>query len=250
ALSRMAMDEHKHIKIEPGDIVIISATPIPGNEDLVLRTINRLFKQGATVLYEPETPVHSSGHGNQEDIRMMLNLLRPKYMIPVHGEERHYHKFVELVTAQGYDPESVFYMSIGDVLEITSDFAELIERVTAGSVMVDGLGVGDVEDLVLRDRRHLARDGFIIAVIGIDSSSKQVVSGPDVFSRGFVEADRAEQILEGATFLIEGVLQQYIDDDALEDLDDLKAACRKVLAKYVYEHTHCRPMVVPIIMEV
>lgn len=250
ALSRMAMDEHKHIKIEPGDIVIISATPIPGNEDLVLRTINRLFKQGATVLYEPETPVHSSGHGNQEDIRMMLNLLRPKYMIPVHGEERHYHKFVELVTAQGYDPESVFYMSIGDVLEITPDFAELVERVTAGSVMVDGLGVGDVEDLVLRDRRHLARDGFIIAVIGIDSSSKQVVSGPDVFSRGFVEADRAEQILEGATFLIEGVLQQYIDDDALEDLDDLKAACRKVLAKYVYEHTHCRPMVVPIIMEV
>ncbi|NLN76834.1 MAG: ribonuclease J [Armatimonadetes bacterium] len=249
ALSRMAMDEHKRIKIEDGDTVIISATPIPGNEDLVMRTINRLFKQGATVLYEPETMVHASGHGNQEDIRMMINLLKPQYMIPVHGEERHYHKFVELVTSQGYDAECIFYMNIGDVLEISDDKAEVVDSVAAGMVMVDGLGVGDVEDLVLRDRRHLAQDGFIIAVIGLNPAEKQVVSGPDMFSRGFVEAERAEQILEGAKERIAQVLQEYADDDALGEFDDIKAACRKAVGKYVYEHTHCRPMVVPVIME-
>lgn len=250
ALSRMAMDEHKHIKIEPGDTVIISATAIPGNEDLVMRTINRLFKQGANVIYEADMPVHASGHGNQEDIKMMLNLLKPKFLMPVHGEERHYSKFVDLAVSLGYERENVLRMTIGDVLEVTGKTAEIVGNVAAGSVMVDGLGVGDVEDVCLRDRRHLAQDGVIMVVAGVDPASQQVVSGPDIFSRGFVEQDKAEDILEEARTVVTDALQTFADSDALEEFDEVKAACRKDLAKFIYERTHRRPMIVPIIMEV
>jgi len=250
ALSRMAADEHKHIKIELGDTVIISATPIPGNEDLVMRTINRLYKQGARVVYEPDTPVHASGHGNREDIKMMLNLIKPKFIVPVHGEERHFAKFVDLAASLGYPRESVLRVSIGDVLETNGKIAAIVGKVPAGSVMVDGLGVGDVEDVVLRDRRHLSQDGVIIAVIGVDPASGQIVSGPDIFSRGLVEADRAEKLLEEARTVVTEALQRFAENDALGEFDEVKAACRKALAKFIYERTHRRPMVVPIIMEV
>lgn len=250
ALSRMAMDEHKHIKIESGDTVIISAKPIPGNESLVMRIINRLFKQGANVIYEPDRAVHASGHGNQEDIKMMLNLLKPKFLVPVHGEERHYSKFADLAVSLGYPRESVLRLSIGDVLEISGSTAEIVDKVPAGSVMVDGLGVGDVEDVVLRDRRHLSQDGVVIAVVGVDPASKQVVSGPDVFSRGFVEQEPAEQLLDDARAVVETALQVFVQSDSLGEYDEVKAACRKALAKFIYERTHRRPMVVPIVMEV
>lgn len=250
ALSRMAMDEHKHIKIEDGDTVVISATAIPGNENLVMRTINRLFKQGAKVVYEPDMSVHASGHGSQEDIRMMLNLLKPKFTIPVHGEERHYAKFVELMTSIGYAKESVFHLSIGDVFETDGKTAGVVDRVTAGSVMVDGLGVGDVEDVVLRDRRHLSQDGVIIAVVGVDPASRQVVSGPDIFSRGFVEQEPAEEMLEDAKSVVNAALQSFVESDSLAEYDEVKAASRKALAKFIYERTHRRPMIVPIVMEV
>ena len=250
ALSRMAMDEHKHIKIEEGDTVIISATPIPGNEDLVMRTINRLFKQGAKVVYEPDMPVHASGHGNQDDIKMMLNLLKPKFMVPVHGEERHYAKFAELIMSLGYPRESLLRMSIGDVLEVSAKSAEVVDKVAAGSVMVDGLGVGDVEDVVLRDRRHLSQDGVMIAVVGVDPASGEVVSGPDIFSRGFVEQEPAEELLQEARDVVETALQTFVETDSLSEYDEVKAACRKALAKFIYERTHRRPMVVPIVMEV
>lgn len=250
ALSRMAMDEHKSIKIEPGDTVIISAKPIPGNENLVMRIINRLFKQGANVIYEPDMPVHASGHGNQEDIKMMINLLKPKFLMPVHGEERHYSRFADLAVSLGYPRESVLRMSIGDVLDINGRTAGIVDRVAAGSVMVDGLGVGDVEDVCLRDRRHLAQDGVIMVVVGVDPVSQQVVSGPDIFSRGFVEQDKAEDILEEARTVVTEVLQKFADSDALEEFDEVKAACRKALAKFIYERTHRRPMVVPVVMEV
>lgn len=250
ALSRMAMDEHKHIKIEDGDTVIISATAIPGNENLIMRTINRLFKQGAKVIYEADMPVHASGHGNQEDIKMMINLLKPKFLMPVHGEERHHAKFAELAVGLGYPPESVIKMGIGDVLETSGKTAKIVDRVTAGSVMVDGLGVGDVEDVVLRDRRHLAQDGVIMAVVGLDPASQQIVSGPDIFSRGFVVEERADELMEEAKEILTAALQKFTESDALGESDEVKAACRKSLAKYIYEHTHRRPMIVPIIMEV
>ena len=250
ALSKMAMEEHKHIKIEEGDTVIISATPIPGNEDLVMRTINRLFKQGAEVIYEPHMHVHVSGHGNQEDIKLMLNLVKPKFIVPVHGEQRHYSRFVTLAEPLGYPREDIFRMSPGDVLEIEGGVAQVAERVHAGSVMVDGLGVGDVEDVVLRDRWHLSQDGVVIAVIGLDANEKQVVSGPDIFSRGFVADDHADELMEEAKDVVLAKLEEFIASDSLEEFDEIKAGCRKVLAKFIYVRTHRRPMVVPIIMEV
>lgn len=250
ALSKIAMDEHKKIKIEDGDIVIISATPIPGNEDLVMRTVNRLFRQGAEVIYEPYEKVHVSGHGSQEDIRLMLNFIKPKYIIPVHGEQRHYSRFVSLAESMGYSRESVFKMHPGDVLESDGNEAWLNGTVPAGSVMVDGLGVGDVEDVVLRDRGHLAKDGVVVAVVGIDMNSKQVVSGPDIFSRGFVGLDYREEIIENEKEVVLNKINEFIESDTLEELDQIKAAIKKGLAKFIYERTHRRPMVVPVVMEV
>ena len=249
ALSRMSMDEHKYIKIETGDTVVISATPIPGNEDLVLRTINRLFKRGAEVLYEPYARVHVSGHGNQEDIKLLLNLLRPRYIIPVHGEQRHYSKFVRLAQSLGYAREDVFRMDPGDVLETDGETAEKGEKVAAGSVMVDGLGVGDVEDIVLRDRRHLAQDGIFIAVVGLDMNSKSVVSGPDILTRGFVGEEYGEELLDDAKDVILQKVDEFISSDSLSELDDVKAGCRKALAKFIYDRIHRRPMIIPMIVE-
>lgn len=249
ALSRMAMDEHKKISITEGDTVIISATPIPGNEDLVLRTINRLFKQGAEVVYEPFSEVHASGHGNQEDIKLMLNLVKPKFVIPVHGEQRHVFRFMALADSLGYSRDRVFRLSIGDVLELTAEEAVIADRVSAGSVMVDGLGVGDVEDVVLRDRWHLSQDGVVIAVVSIDRSAGKIVSGPDIFSRGFVGEDQADDLVDEGREIVLAKLQEFVDSDSLEESDEVKAACRKVLAKFIYERIHRRPMIVPIVME-
>ncbi len=250
ALSKMAMDEHKQIKIEEGDTVIISATPIPGNEDLVMRTVNRLFKQGAEVVYEPYAAVHVSGHGNQEDIRLMLNLVRPRFVVPVHGEQRHVSKFTVLAESMGYPREKVVQLKIGDILESDGETAEIVGQVTSGSVMVDGLGVGDVEDVVLRDRGHLAKDGVVIAVVGIDMTTKQVVSGPDLFSRGFMAEDYREELIEDARNVILGVIETFGDTGSQVEFDEIKSACRKALAKFIYERTHRRPMIVPIVMEI
>lgn len=250
ALSRMAMDEHKHVKIEPGDTVIISATPIPGNEDLVMRSINHLFKRGAEVVYEPYANVHVSGHGYQEDIKRMLALIRPKYMVPVHGEQRHYSRFVRLAEGEGYSSEQVFGMHPGDVLELRDGEASVTTKVAAGSVMIDGLGVGDVEDVVLRDRGHLSQDGVVIVVVGIDVNAASIVSGPDIFSRGFIGEDReAELMAEGKERVI-AKISEFIESNSLEELDEMKAAVRKGLAKLFYERTHRRPMIVPVMMEV
>lgn len=249
ALSKMAVEEHKQVKITEGDTVIISATPIPGNEDLILRTINRLFQQGAEVIYEPYAKVHVSGHGNQEDMKLMLNILRPTYIVPVHGEQRHFSKFTKLAESMGYPTEHVFRMSPGDVLEVVDGKACLNGKVSAGNVMVDGLGVGDVADVVLRDRRHLSQDGIVIAVIGIDKTTRQVVSGPDFLSRGFVGEELVGELLDGAREVVLAKLEQFADTD-IEEFDEIRAALRKALAKFIYDRTHRRPMVVPIVMEI
>ncbi len=250
ALSKIALDEHKKIKIEDGDIVIISATPIPGNEDLVNRTVNRLFKQGAEVICDPDERVHVSGHGCQEDIKLLIEHIKPKFLIPVHGEQRHCSRFLTLAESMGYDRESVFKMHPGDVFKTDGVDAWMDGRVTAGSVMVDGLGVGDVQDVVLRDRGHLAKDGIVIVVVGIDMNSKQIVSGPDVFSRGFAGEDYHEELIEEKIQVVLAKVNEFIDTDALEDIDDIKAGIRKALSKLIYERTHRRPMIVPIVMEV
>ena len=249
ALTKMAMDEHNRIKISEGDTVIISATPIPGNEDLILRTINRLFKLGAEVLYDLIAPVHVSGHGNQEDQKLMLNLVRPKYVAPVHGEHRHYAKFVEMARTLGFERERIFLLEVGDVLELTKRTTRVKGKVNAGSVMVDGLGVGDVSDIVLRDRRHLSQDGVIIVTITIDQSRGVVLAGPDLISRGFVHPEGAEDLLEEAKQVVLEELQS-IPKDEISEWATVKSDVRSALAKFIYERTRRRPMIVPVIMEI
>jgi ribonuclease J len=248
ALSKMAQEDHKYVNIREGDTVVISATPIPGNENLILRTVNRLFGQGAEVIYEPYTKVHVSGHGNQEDIRLLLNLVRPKYLIPVHGEQRHFHRFCSLAQAMGYARESIFILGIGDVLEFGGEQPEIAGTVASGSVMVDGLGVGDVVDVVLRDRRHLAEAGVVVMVAGVDMKDRALVSGPDFFSKGFAEQETGQSLLDEAKAVVTRRLEELVEgEDA--GVEEVTAACKKVLAKFIYERTHRRPVIVPIVME-
>ena len=250
ALTRMAMDEHKKIKIGPGDTVIISATPIPGNEDLVMRTINHLFRQGADVLYDLIMPVHVSGHGNQEDLKLMLNLVRPKYILPVHGEYRHFAKYIEMVSRMGYGPDRVFQLAVGDILQIDEDGARVVGKIgNCGSIMVDGIGVGDVSDVVLRDRWHLAQDGVIIVVITIERATGAVVAGPDIVSRGFVVPEHEEEILEEAKEVVLREVQEMDVEEAAE-WTAVKSDVRRSLARFLYDRTHRRPMIIPVIMEV
>jgi len=248
ALTRIATGDHKKVKVDKGDTVIISASPIPGNEDLVGRTINHLFKRGAKVIYDAIAPVHVSGHANREELKLMLNLTQPKYTMPVHGEHRHVSKYIELALEMGVPEENIFSMEIGDVLELDSSGARFGEKVTAGDVLVDGIGVGDVGDIVLRDRRHLASDGVFIIVLSINKETGEVVSGPDVISRGFIFMEEAEDLIEESKQVILSTVQELTLDAATE-WSTAKADLRKAVAKLLYTRTHRRPMVIPIITE-
>lgn len=249
ALTRIATDDHKKIKVNAGDTVIISATPIPGNEDLISRTINHLFKRGADVIYDAIAPVHVSGHANREDIKLMLNLTRPEYVIPVHGECRHIVRFVELAEEMGIPRENSFSMDVGDVLELDDFGARKGGKVTSGDVLVDGIGVGDVGDIVLRDRRHLAYDGMFIIVMSIDKNAGTIVAGPEIISRGFIYMEEATELLEEANACIIEVVENLAQDAATE-WSTAKSDIRSAVAKLLYTRTHRRPMVVPVIMEI
>ena len=249
ALSRIAAGEHEKVKVEPGDTVIISATPIPGNEDLVHRTINHLFKRGADVIYDPIQAVHVSGHANREELQLMLNLTRPEYVIPVHGEARHVVKYRRLAEEMGIPAENTFSMEVGDVLELDSKGARLVEKVPAGDVLVDGIGVGDVGDIVLRDRRHLANDGIFTIIVGIDRTSGSIVAGPDIVSRGFIYMEEAEELIEEAKAAVVEAIEK-LDIGSSAELTTVKADIRSAVAKLLYGKTHRRPMVIPVIMEV
>lgn len=249
ALTRMAMDEHKKIKIGPGDTVIISATPIPGNEDLVMRTINNLFRQGAKVIYDTIAPVHVSGHGNQEDLRLMLSFLRPSYIIPVHGEPRHFAKYVELAQGMGYGPESVIGLEIGDILEIDKDGGQIVGKAEqSGAVMVDGAGVGDVTDVVLRDRWHMAQDGVIVVVGTVNKTTGKILTGPDIVSRGFVIPEHEEEIMEEAKEVMLRKAEELMSDGVTQ-WDAIKPGMRSALGKFLYETTGRRPMIIPVFTE-
>ena len=249
ALTRIAMNDHKHVKADPGDTVIISATPIPGNEDLVARTINRLFKRGANVIYDAVAPVHVSGHANRGELKLMLNLTQPKYVIPVHGEYRHVARYKELAKEMGMPAENAFAMEVGDVLEISADSAGIVDKVTSGIVLVDGIGVGDVGDIVLRDRRHLAFDGVFIIVLSIDQTTGSIVAGPDIISRGFIYMEEAEELIEEAKQVILSTVEG-LTLDAVTEWSTAKADVRSAVAKLLYARTHRRPMVIPIVMEI
>lgn len=249
ALTRMAMSEHRKVNIIPGDTIIISASPIPGNEKLVARTINFLFKQGAQVIYEAFSGVHVSGHASQEELKLMLNMARPRYFIPVHGEYRHLVKHAQLAEAVGVSKENIFLTEYGDVIEINHKGAQLAGKVTAGKVLVDGLGIGDVGNIVLRDRKLLSQDGILIVVVTIDRQTGHVVAGPDIVSRGFVYMRESEELMDEARAKVRDALEKC-QSERISEWSNIKTNVRDVLSRYLYERTKRRPMVLPIIMEV
>ncbi|PKM41733.1 MAG: ribonuclease J [Firmicutes bacterium HGW-Firmicutes-8] len=249
ALTRMAMSDHRQVDILPGDTVIISATPIPGNEKLVARTIDHLFKQGADVIYESFSGIHVSGHPSQEELKMMLNLVKPKYFVPIHGEYRHLIKHANLAVEVGVPRENVFVAENGNVLEFRKNTARLNGRVTAGRVLVDGLGVGDVGNIVLRDRKQLSQDGILIVVVTINRESGTVVAGPDIVSRGFVYVRESEELIDEAKDKVKLALRKC-KEKGITEWASIKSNVRDAVSKYLYEKTRRRPMILPIIMEI
>lgn len=249
ALTRMASGDHKKVEIIPGDLVIISANPIPGNEKLVSRVVNDIFKKGAEVIYESLADIHVSGHASQEELKLIHRLIRPKYFMPVHGEYRHLKRHANLAVELGMSPENIFIMDIGKVLELTNDSAKINGSVNAGRVLVDGLGVGDVGNIVLRDRKHLSQDGLIVVVITIEGDTGNVIAGPDVISRGFVYVRESEDLMEEIREVCKAALQKC-NDKKKNDWSTKKSIIRDALRDFLYERTKRRPMILPIIMEV
>ncbi len=249
ALSRMAMSDHKKVDIVPGDTIIISATPIPGNEKMVSRTIDFLLRQGAEVIYEAASGIHVSGHASQEELKFMHNLLRPKFFIPVHGEYRHLVKHAKLAQDLGMPRDNIFVAENGQVLEFTAEKGVMNGKVTAGKVLVDGLGVGDVGNIVLRDRRQLSQDGILIVVVTMDKQRGCVVAGPDIVSRGFVYVRESEQLMEEAKDKVKQSLEKF-ETGGVTEWATIKSGVRDALSKFLYERTRRRPMILPIIMEI
>ena len=246
ALSRMASGMHRKIHIGPLDTVIFSSNPIPGNEKAVSKVINELYAKGADVIFQD---AHVSGHACREEIKLIYSLVQPKYAIPVHGEYRHLKAQANLACELGMDKENVFILHSGDVLEIDEEAAEVTGRVPVGSIFVDGLGVGDVGNIVLRDRQHLAEDGILIVVVALDCENSYVVSGPDIVSRGFVYVREADELLDEAQQIVADVLDDCINRN-ISDWGRMKNVMKDALNEYVWKKTKRRPMILPIIMEV
>ena len=248
ALTRMAMNDHKKVNITPMDFIIISATPIPGNEKFVTRVVNELMKSGAEVVYEAMYEVHVSGHACQEELKLLLALTKPKFFIPVHGEYKHLKKHAGLALQMGIPENNVIIAEIGNVIETDGSRMSIVSQVPAGRVLVDGLGVGDVGSIVLRDRKHLAQDGLIIIVIGIERASNEIVAGPDIISRGFVYVRESEELMVEAKLLLNSVLTSCSYGE-LREWNALKGKLRDALSDYIYQKTKRSPMILPIIME-
>jgi len=249
ALTRMANGEHKKVNITANDLVIISATPIPGNEKFVANVIDDLMKIGAEVVYSSLAEVHVSGHACQEEQKLMLSLVRPKYFMPVHGEYRQLMAHRDTAKALGMDGKDIFMMTNGRILELNEDEAKLGGVVPWGRVMVDGLGVGDVGNIVLRDRQHLSQDGLIIVVLTMDSSSGEIVAGPDIISRGFVYVRESENLIDDVKIIIKRELEKC-EENHITDWATLKSVIKDTLRDYVYKETKRNPMILPIIMEI
>ncbi len=246
ALSRIAANMHKKVSIKPGDTVIFSSNPIPGNEKAVSKVINELSMKGAEVIFQD---THVSGHACQEEIKLIYSLVRPKYSIPVHGEYRHLKAQAGLAEGLGIDKDNIFILKTGDVLEMNESFAKVTGHVQTGSILVDGLGVGDVGNIVLRDRQHLAEDGIVIAVLTLEKYTGQILSGPDIVSRGFVYVREAEDLMDEARSVVEDAME-YCTSHRVTDWSKMKNAIRDSLGDFLWKRTKRRPMILPIIMEV
>jgi ribonuclease J len=248
-LSRIAIDEHKHIKIKEGDTVILSSKMIPGNERSIGRIINHLMRRGADVIHEKVSEIHVSGHASKEELKLMINLVKPKYFMPIHGEYRHLKYHAKLAEKSGIPSDNIFIMENGKVLEITASGAWKDGNVSAGRVFIDGKGAGGVEDIVLRDRRRLAHDGIVIVLVGIEKLTKKIVSGPEIISRGFVFEDASQDIINEVRDLMSSALAG-IEDDIISDVSLIQAKLRTTLKKYLRNTMDRKPMIMPIIMEV
>ena len=249
ALTRMAFSDHKTVELTKNDLVVLSATPIPGNEKSVSNVINELFKIGAEVIYSSLADVHVSGHACQEELKLILSIVRPKYFIPVHGEHRHLVLHKELAQKVGIPEQNSFILHNGAVFEVDRQSAKISGEVPSGKVLVDGLGVGDVGNVVLRDRKILSEDGLIIVIVTISHKTQELLAQPDVISRGFVYVKEAENLIDGI---------KYVANDAMEkslarkhcDWNTMKSSLRSAVSKYIYEKTERTPMILPIIEEI
>jgi ribonuclease J len=248
-LSRIAIDEHKQIKMKEGDIVILSAKVIPGNERSIGRIINHLMRRGADVKYEQVSDIHVSGHASKEELKLMMNLVKPKYFVPIHGEYRHLKYHYRLAEKSGIPKENLFILENGSVLEINDSVASVREKVTAGRIFIDGRDSGGVEDIVLRDRRRLAHDGIVIILVGIEKSTNKIISGPEIISRGFVFEDASQDIINEVRNLMAAALEN-LDDDIIADVSLIQSKMRSTLKKYLRNTMERSPMIMPIIMEV
>ena len=248
ALARMASAEHKKVEIKRGDLIIISAHPIPGNEKLISKVINSLFEKGAEVVYD-ESDIHVSGHAKQEELKLMHRLVRPKFFMPAHGEYRMLKIHAELAEELGMPSQNIFVNKTGDVLEIDRNSAKVTGTIPTGNVLVDGLGVGDVGNIVLRDRKHLSEDGLMIVVVTISKEDGRVRAGPDIISRGFVYVRESEDLMDGAKNVIKDVLRDC-EDRNIKEWAYLKNNIKENLKEYLYQKTKRNPMILPIIMEV
>lgn len=249
ALTRIAYNEHRKIQLTPNDLIILSAHPIPGNENAVSKVINKLIELDAKVIYESLGEIHVSGHACQEELKLIHSLIKPRYFIPVHGEQRHLKLHAQLAESMGMNPKNIFIMNNGEVLELDKRKAEIVDEVTSGNVLVDGLGVGDVGNIVLRDRKHLSEDGLIIVVLTLSKEDGSTIAGPDIISRGFVYVREADDLMEEAkkkvVLAIEDCQRRNI-----KDWSSIKNAIRDSLKKYIYQTMKRNPMILPVIMEV
>ncbi|MGM1020089.1 MAG: ribonuclease J [Bacillota bacterium] len=250
ALTRMARSTHRKVDILPGDSVIIAATPVPGNEKYVGRTIDELFRLGANVYYSAAYPgIHVSGHGSQEELKLMLNLMKPKFFLPIHGEFRMQRRHALLAESVGVEPDNIFITDIGEVIEIQNGGARRAGKVTAGNVLIDGLGVGDVGNIVLRDRKLLSQDGILVVVVTLSKQDGTIKSGPDIISRGFVYVRESEGLLDEANRIVSSTLHKLMSEN-VNEWASLKTNVKDALGRFLYEQTRRRPMILPIIMEV
>ncbi|HUG55885.1 MAG TPA: ribonuclease J [Candidatus Limnocylindrales bacterium] len=250
ALSRMAVGDHRHVAVKDGDTVVMSSSPIPGNEELVSRTVDNLFKLGAEVIYEPGVRPHVSGHASQEELKLMLNILRPRYFVPIHGEYRMLVRHARLAMDVGVQPDSAFVLTNGDVLELDERGARLGKRVASGQVYVDGMGVGDVSQSLLRDRWSIGSEGVFLVVVTVEQRTGRVVAGPDIVTKGFVPEQNAGELIEGAKERILQGLAEAQEGEHLAELPMLRDAIHHSVSSFLYERTKRRPMVLPVIMQV
>ena len=248
ALYRMAFSDHKKIEITPNDLIIISASPIPGNEKLVTRVVNELLKSGAEVISDDIADVHVSGHACEEEIKLILALTKPKFYVPVHGEFKHLNAAKKIGESVGIPSSHILISDIGKVIELTSDEMKFNGNVQAGKVLVDGLGVGDVGNIVLRDRKHLAQDGLIVVVATLDSTQYHLVAGPDIVSRGFVYVREAEDLMENVKNIAKDAFL-YCEDNNIKEWTAIKTKVKDDLSNYLYQKTKRKPMILPVIME-